>query len=172
MPGRLTVLHLGNPNASARDARGIAVRYALAVQAVWEWLRRNRVLGRWTMVVVDEGQRVMENPVLAPNLADLCTAIRKWRGCLVLATNAPAALWRGGHGDAVWANTAVKVIFWLEDDQLDALRRRADIPDPVAAAVRRQHGTRTACARIGPQKWVQVRLDLPPEELELYWTRR
>ncbi|PZN11561.1 MAG: hypothetical protein DIU69_05335 [Bacillota bacterium] len=172
MPGRLVVLHLGNPNRSAADAQSLAVRYILAIQAVWEWLRQNRVRGHWTFVVVDEGQRVMQNPILAPQVADLVTTIRKWRGSLFLATNAPGPLWKGGYGEAVWANSALKVIFALEAGQVDELARYADVPPGVLDAIRLQHGTRRAVVRTGVQGWVQVRLSLPAEELELYRTRR
>jgi len=172
MPAPLTVLHLGNPVTSEADAGALAVKYQLALGAVWEWLRQGRAAGRWTMVVVDEGQRVFAHPLLARNLAALATTIRKWRGSLVLATNTPGALWESGHGEALWGNALYKVVFALEEDQVGALARHAAVPDGVLEAVRAQLHTRRAVIRDGGRGWVQVRLDLPPEELELYRTRR
>lgn len=172
MPGRLVVLHLGNPNNNAADAQGLAVRYVLALQSVWEWLRQGRMRGQWTMVVVDEGQRVMQNKILAPAIADLVTTIRKWRGSLCLATNAPGTLWRSPYGEAVWANSAIKVIFALEAAQIEDLARYADIPPGVIDVIRVQQGTKQAVVRTGMQGWVRVRLSLPEQELALYRTRR
>ncbi len=172
MPAPLTVLHLGNPLASDADAATLAVKYQLALSTAWEWLRQGRAAGQWTMVVVDEGQRVFGHPLLARHFAALATTIRKWRGSLVLATNTPGALWEAGHGEALWGNALYKVVFALETDQVDALARHAAVPAGVLDAVRRQLHTRRAVIRDGGRGWVQVRLDLPAGELGLYRTRR
>ncbi|PZN00771.1 MAG: hypothetical protein DIU76_12080 [Bacillota bacterium] len=86
--------------------------------------------------------------------------------------NAPGPLWKGGYGEAVWANTALKVIFALEAGQVEELDRYADVPQGVLNAIRTQQSTRRAVVRTGGQGWVQVRLSLPVEELNLYRTRR
>ncbi|MDI3297592.1 MAG: hypothetical protein QJR08_00310 [Bacillota bacterium] len=172
MPGRLVVLYLGNPRASSAEEAAIGVKYQLAVRAVWEWLRQNKARGEWTAVVVDEAQRAMQHPVLAANVVDVATTIRKWRGSLFLATNAPADLWGSGWGERLWGNSLYKVIFALERDQVDALARRVNLPPGVAQAIASQTGMKRAVIRDGGRGWIQVRLSLPDEELELYRTRR
>lgn len=154
---RLTVLHTGSPEAAV-DSHEAYVRFAMVTWLVWEWLRQNRRRGLETVVMVDEGQRVFQHPVLGPYFAALMTTIRKWRGQMIFATNTPSQLWArtaagGGAnpvGDMLWGNTPYKAIFALEEAQIEALARNAEIPPGVLAAIRAQReDDKTAVLRLG-----------------------
>jgi hypothetical protein len=171
---RLTVLHTGSPEAAV-DSREAYVRFAMVTWMVWEWLRQNRRRGLETVVMVDEGQRVFQHPVLGPYFAALMTTVRKWRAQMLFATNTPSQLWAQGAngsanpvGDMLWGNTPYKAIFALEEAQIEALARNAQIPAGVMAAIRAQRESdKTAVLRLGRER-VQVRMILPEEELARY----
>ncbi|KLU61676.1 AAA-like domain protein [Peptococcaceae bacterium CEB3] len=169
-PNRLVVFHLGNPDIVS-SPKVAAIKFSMAIDTSWEWLRQNRKLGRNTVVDSDEGQRTITKPVIGNYFANLMTTIRKWNGVMLFATNTPSQLWTTDLGNQIWGNTPVKVIFALESDQIDKLTKVITLPAGVETAIRKQFGTHIACIRDRGGHWVQVRVDIPPEEAALYKTR-
>ncbi len=169
-PNKVVVFHLGNPDIVA-NPKVTAIKFAMAIDTSWEWLRQNRKLGRNTLVDSDEGQRTITKPVIGNYFANLMTTIRKWNGVMLFATNTPSQLWNTELGNQIWGNTPVKVIFGLEADQIDKLTKVVTLPEGVENAIRRQLGTHHATIRDRMGNWVQVKVDIPPEEEILYRTR-
>lgn len=169
-PNRLVVFHLGNPDI-VTSPKVTAIKFSMAIDTSWEWLRQNRKLGRNTLVDSDEGQRTITKPVIGNYFANLMTTIRKWNGVMLFATNTPSQLWNTELGNQIWGNTPVKIIFALESDQIDKLTKVVTLPEGVESAIRRQLGTHTATIRDRMGNWVQIKADIPPEEEMLYKTR-
>lgn len=169
-PNRLVVFHLGNPDIVA-SPKVTAIKFSMAIDTSWEWLRQNRKMGRSTVVDSDEGQRTITKPVIGNYFANLMTTIRKWNGVMLFATNTPSQLWNTELGNQIWGNTPVKVIFALESDQIDKLTQVITLPTGVETAIRKQFGTHVATIRDRGGNWVQVKVDIPPEEEALYKTR-
>ncbi|CAB1129421.1 DUF87 domain-containing protein [Candidatus Hydrogenisulfobacillus filiaventi] len=169
-PGRLVVWHLGNIQVQQGQdlSPEQAGRYILVWRTTWEWLRAQRKAGRWTAVVVDEGQRALPQSYLGASIADLATTIRKWNGILLFATNAPKQLWSLAAGQTIWDNTPVKVLFGLEPDRAAEMAQHLVLPPAV------QPGSllpQMAWLRAPGLPWVMVRADVPPEEAALYATK-
>lgn len=172
-PARCAVWHLGGlaqmtpTTAISPEAAG---RYALVLDATWEWLRRLRRAGEWTAVVVDEGQRVLPQPVLGEAVAAMATTIRKWNGVLVFATNTPDPLWRTPAGQGLWSVTPIKALLKLEAAQVQGLVQALAVPAPVREALPHLP-ERTVLARLPGGAWAELRAMVPPEEAALYQTR-
>lgn len=169
-PNRLVVFHLGNPDI-VTSPKVTAIKFAMAIDTSWEWLRQNRKLGRHTLVVSDEGQRTITKPIIGNYFANLMTTIRKWNGVMLFATNTPSQLWNTELGNQIWGNTPIKIIFALESDQIDKLTKVVTLPEGVESAIRRQLGTHIATIRDRMGNWVQIKADIPPDEEVLYKTK-
>lgn len=175
LPTPLTVWHLGNLAQQAGVDSGrlppeTAGRYVLVWHTIWEWLRRRRRMGQWTAVVVDEGQRVMNQPILGSSVADLASTIRKWNGIMLLATNTPDALWNTPVGKSLWSTTPLKAFLKLEEAQAKEAALALKMPVPVAAALS-QLPKWTVLMRLWNDEWTTVRAEVPPDEAALYKTR-
>lgn len=175
-PNQAVFFHLGDPGRTA-DRRASELKFSMVINTAWEWLRQNRRANRGSVIVADEFQRLVSDPVLGVFIADLQTTIRKWNGIQIIATNTPSQLWdvqidgNNKLGDKIWGNAPLKGIFALEEDQLNALRSHVSIPDGVADAISTQMGSHAFCLRYGGNKWAQARSDVPPQEAALYKTR-
>ncbi|WP_158246397.1 VirB4 family type IV secretion system protein [Sulfobacillus sp. hq2] len=175
IPSPLTVWHLGNLAQHAGvDARHLppetAGRYVLVWHTIWEWLRRQRRAGQWTAIVVDEGQRVMTQPILGSSVADLASTIRKWNGVMLLATNTPDPLWSTSVGQSLWATTPLKAFLRLEKAQVESAAQALQMPAPVAGTLV-ELPKQTVLLRLWHDEWVTARAEVPPDEARLYKTR-
>src|SRR5690606_29062545 len=102
----LVVFHVAQHVNQEGDQLAGAVKMALAQGWVWRELRRERVRAkRWSAVVFDEGQRLLQDQPSSGFLLNVATTIRKFNGLVVLATNVPAALWATDGGRGVWENS-------------------------------------------------------------------
>lgn len=178
MPGSLVVWHLGN--IATQGAWGTtklppatAARYWLVMQTTWAWLRVRKMQHQWTVVLADEGQRLLAQSVLGPALVDLATTIRKWNGVLALATNQPQALWDTPAGQGMWNAAPIKAFLRLESQQVRATADALHMPQRVAAALQALPPQQVLLRmRDGVQDaWTQVRAIVPPEEEAWYRTR-
>lgn len=175
-PNQIVCFYIGDPGRTA-DKRASELKFSMVINTAWEWLRQNKMANLGTVIIDDEFQRLVEDEILGQFVADLQTTIRKWNGIQVIATNTPSQLWdvqldkRNTLGDKIWGNAPIKIIFALEADQLSSLRTHVSIPEGVADAISNQMGSHAFCLRYGANKWVQARVDVPPQEAELYKTR-
>lgn len=149
-----------------------AVKIALATNAVWDAVRRNRILAeRFAAVIYDEGQRLLLNDHASENVNTMATTVRKFNGLTILATNKPSVFFDTVGGAGFWSNSAYKALFWCEPNDLRRLAENADIPDSVIAKLKTLKKTKQFVFREPMKGWDVLRLQLPPEERELYKTR-
>lgn len=173
----LVVFHVAQTVNNELEEHTAAVKMSLALTSVWDAVRRNRIRGnRWSAVFCDEGQRLLLDPNASRFVNTLATTIRKWNGLLVLATNKPSVLWahaEGGTegGSGLWSNSAYKVLFWLEDADMMAVEKNAELPAPVLSAIRKLRRTHRFVLRVLDKGFDVLKLSLPAEELALYKTR-
>lgn len=181
-PRPLTVWHLGTLAQEQGDARlspALAGRFHLVWQATWQWLRQLRRTGQWVLVVSDEGQRILPDPILGGSVVGLASTIRKWNGVLAFATNRPDPLWTEPAGQAIWSTTPVKVLLGMEQAQAEAASRAlrmpatvtATLPDMAQASQAEPSRKGWAWVRNLEGHWFRVRAAVPPAEAALYATR-
>jgi len=175
----LVVYHVASTINNESEEHAAAVKISLAQNSVWDIVKRNRIAGeRWSAVVYDEGQRSMADDGVNAGINNLATTIRKWNGLMVLATNKPGVLWRGVKGgiegdSGLWSNSAFKVLFWLEQSDMNAVREHADLPTEVLNRLKGLHGTKSFIFRyMAKNAYDVLRLEIPDEELRLVKTRR
>jgi len=167
----LIVLHVSQSVNDETDAHTGAVKMAMALHTVWQQIKRERVRGElFTAVVADEGQRLLVHPGMADWTNMIATTARKWNSLLILASNKPSAVFETSGGQGLWENSPNKVLFYMEDSALRAVAEKAHIPASVLDQVRRLHKTHQFMVRVGG-RFDLLRVELPPEELELYRTR-
>lgn len=174
-PTPLTVWHLGNLAQQRETDQNqlppeTAGRYALVFHTIWEWLRLRRQDHQWTAVVVDEGQRVLYQPILGSSVVDLASTIRKWNGILYFATNTPDPLWTTPAGAGLWDTTPLKAFLKMERSRAEAAAKALNMPSTVTDGIIRMP-EHTVMARLWRDEWVTVRAEVPPEEERLYKTR-
>lgn len=172
---RFVVFHVAQSVNNEVDAHAGAVKMAMALDSVWNEVRRERVRGKgYTAVFCDEGQRMLAHPLASDFVNMLATAIRKYNGLLVLATNKPQVLWpeTGGSpgGSGLWENSEFKVFFWMEASAAKAMGEHAELPETVIPHVMSLHGTYCYVLRTG-RGFDTLRLRLAPEEERLFRTR-
>jgi hypothetical protein len=176
MPTNLVVWHLGNLAMQGGLAQSglppeTAGRYLLVLATTWEWLRQRRQMQTWTAIVADEGQRLLNQPILGAALADLASTIRKWHGILTFATNTPDGLWQTPAGQALWSTTPIKVFWRLEDAQAQAAAHALRMPTAIRQALV-QLPEHQMVMRLWHDQWTTVRAIVPPTEVALYRTRQ
>lgn len=175
MPTPLVVWHLGNlamqgGMISQNLPPETAGRYLLVLSTTWEWLRSRRQQQAWTAVMVDEGQRILNQDVLGRAIVDLASTIRKWNGILGFATNNPAPLWQTSAGQGIWAVTPIKAFFRLEKNQATEAAQTLNMPAAVTRGLS-EIPERELIMRLWHDHWTTVRAMVPPDEEALYRTR-
>ncbi|OPX94019.1 MAG: AAA-like domain protein [Pelotomaculum sp. PtaB.Bin104] len=177
----LVVYHVGSSVNSEVEEHTAAVKMSLALDSVWDAVKRNKVAGeRWSAVIFDEGQRLLLNDDASNGTNTLATTIRKWNGLMVLATNKPGVLWKGAKdrggtegGSGLWSNSAFKVLFWLEQSDMKAVQENAELPDEVLNRLKGLHSTKSFIFRyLDKSAYDILRLELPDSELRLVKTRK
>jgi len=177
----LVVYHVGSSVNNEVEEHTAAVKMSLALDSVWDAVKRNKVAGeRWSAVIFDEGQRLLLNDDASNGTNTLATTIRKWNGLMVLATNKPGVLWKGSKGQGgteggsgLWSNSAYKVLFWLEQSDMKAVQENAELPEEVLSRLKGLHGTKSFIFRyLDKSAYDVLRLELPDEELRLVKTRK
>ncbi|WP_053958428.1 VirB4 family type IV secretion system protein [Sulfobacillus thermosulfidooxidans] len=178
MPGSLVVWHLGNIGTQGGWGQAdlppaTAARYWLIMQTTWGWLRIRKMRGDWTVILADEGQRLLSQSVLGPAIVDLATTIRKWNGALALATNQPQALWDTPTGQGMWNACPMKAFLKLESQQVQAVTQALHMPQRVADALTVLPAQQILFRMRDGQwdAWTQVHAKVPPEEERWYRTR-
>ena len=175
MPTPLVVWHLGNL-AMQGGMMGqslppeTAGRYLLVLSTTWEWLRSRRQQHAWTAVMVDEGQRILNQDILGRAVVDLASTIRKWNGILGFATNNPAPLWQTPYGQGIWATMPIKAFLRLEKNQATEAAQALKMPGAVTRALS-DIPERQVIMRLWHDHWTSVRALVPPDEETLYQTR-
>ncbi|AEJ40827.1 hypothetical protein TPY_2667 [Sulfobacillus acidophilus TPY] len=166
----LTVWYLGNLARTEQTMPpDMAARYALVLTVTWGWLRHWKRQREWSVVAVDEAQRIIPQPVLGASLVDLASTIRKWNGVLLAATNTLDPL-REGIGAQLWDHTPVKALLKMENNHIQAFAPGLHMPPGV------QHQWENlpenqVLLRTVEGNWAVVEAVVPPGEEQLYRTR-
>ncbi|OPY63710.1 MAG: AAA-like domain protein [Pelotomaculum sp. PtaU1.Bin065] len=158
------------------DAQVGAAKMAMTMSFVRDTLRKEKLLGkRFTAVVFDEAQRLLLNPEMSTYINSLATMIRHLNGLIIVATNKPYVFWRhstgGEGGSGVWANSKYKIFFWLENSEIAAVEKNAEIPAEITETLKSMHLSRQFLIRHLDRGWDRCKVYLPPEEIKLYETR-
>jgi type IV secretory pathway VirB4 component len=126
-------------------------------------------------VFFDEAQRLLLNPEMSAYINQLATMIRHLNGLIVVATNKPYVFWTHGNsgegGSGIWANSKYKVFFWLENSEITAVEKNAEIPKEITDKLKTLHQSRQYLVRHLDRGWDLCKIYLPPSELDLYKTR-
>ncbi|MEG6512394.1 hypothetical protein V6C32_10770 [Desulforamulus ruminis] len=171
----IIVLHVSQSIDNEVDAHTGAVKMQLAQNTVWHQVVKERMRKKiYTNVFYDEGQRILMNQQASSNVNKLSTAIRKYNGNLIFATNKPSSLWDTEGGNGLWSNSGYKILLWLEESDLKKIKEKADIPDHILQMVGRLKGSNQYILRGDIRQKItydRLKMMLPPSELALYETR-
>jgi len=175
---RFIVVHVAKEIDNQEEQRIGSVKMAMAQDSIWNEIKREKEKGeKFCALVLDEGQRILENEMMSNYIYTVGTTIRKYDGLLVLATNHPGAIWKSKGGEALWGNSAIKVVFWMEPGPLEELKTKSDFPKDIIDQLSTFYQTRKFVIRYkDPERQGKefdiARLVLSQEEQELYRTRR
>lgn len=158
------------------DAQVGAAKMAMTLSFVRDLLRKEKIRGkRYTAVVFDEAQRLLLNAEASAFINTLATMIRHLNGLVVVATNKPYVFWvhgTGGEGGTgVWANSKYKVFFWLENSEIAAVEKNAEIPKEITDMLKTMHLSHQFLIRHLDRGWDRCQVLLPDEEMAMYETR-
>ncbi len=168
----LIVIHFGPARRKGAEAHAQAVKMALATHYCWGLIRRERAVGRRPVAInFEEGQRLLQDEDMSGFVLDIATGVRKFNGICILAMNEPKVLFGTAGGQGLWDNSAVKVLFWMEEAALQDVARNAKVPQPVLDTVAALQGSHAFAVRYAEKGWDVLRLQLPQEEVSLYKTR-
>lgn len=175
---RLTVVHVAKEIDNQEEQRIGAVKMTMAQDTIWSEVKREKEKGeKFCAIVIDEGQRTLENEMMSSYVYTVGTTIRKYDGLLVLATNHPGAIWKTKGGEALWGNSAIKISFWMEPGPLEELKTKSDFPKDIIDELMNFYQTRKFIIRYKDparqgKEFDIAKLILSSEEQELYRTRR
>lgn len=171
----LVVFHVASQINNQDDQHVGAVKMSMAMNTVWSQVRLEKTLGeRFTAVVVDEGQRALENPSMSTFVNMIATTIRKWNGLIMLGTNKPSVLWTTGGtsgGNGLWENSSIKVMFYMEESGLLSVANNANVPENIIEELRTMQKTKQFIIRYKDKGYDRLTLRLPENERKLYRTR-
>lgn len=172
---QLTVIYIGKQGRGGQNNIGNRVesaRLAMAINYAWNVIRRNRVVGKQHMAVgFEEGQRLLLNEEMSDYVNDTATGARKWNALVALALNVPNVLWQTTGGQGLWDNSAIKVLFWMEESGFRSLAENAVVPKSVLEVAQQLRGSHAFVVQYAERGWDVLRLQLPEEELALFKTR-
>jgi|GEM_PF-6718852 len=158
------------------DPHIASLKLAMTFSTVWNLVRREKARGeRYTAVIFDEGQRALPVESISEFVLRMVTTARKFNSMAVLATNNSAVLWgdkTGGTqgGSGLWSNTHYKVFFHCEESEVKQMAEHGELPDTVTSSIRNLQGSYSYIIKT-PRGYDRLRMELPPEELQLYKTR-
>lgn len=124
----------------------------------------------FSAVLVDEGQRQMNNPEMRSAIFAWYTTIRQWNGMMILGANTPAIMLEDAKGIGCWENTNVRVYFFMETSAVNMLGKNADIPVEIQQLISQNEGTRKYVLEYHKQ-YDELFMEVPDEEARLYKTR-
>ena len=172
LDSQLIVIRLSNPEEPGEDSKASLVKMNLALDTVSERIKRDKLIGEWfTAVFLDELQRSIRTPAIEKFLNTWATSIRHQNGLVVTGTNL-ASIYLGDHAPAqsIWSNSYIKMIFYIEDKEIEILKRSKAVPDPVITAIQKSYGQHTFMLKVADRNWEEASFELSPMERKLYET--
>ncbi|PWW01209.1 uncharacterized protein DUF87 [Paenibacillus cellulosilyticus] len=158
-------------NEQDESARQAQLKMSMAFDTVNANIVRLKYEGaHFSAVLVDEGQRQLQNSELKRAVFDWYTAIRKWNGMMILGSNTPAIMLDSAEGVGMWENTNIRVYFYLEQSAIRTLARSADMPEEIQDRIAQNAGSRRFILEYHKQ-YDELFMDVPEEESKLYATR-
>jgi len=168
----LVVYKVGKGNQGDEEqAKQSRVKMSLGFEFVNSNIQRLKFEGAtFSAVLVDEGQRQLENEQLKEQVFDWYTAIRKWNGMMILASNSPSIMLSTAAGQGMWENTNIRVYFFMENSAIKTLDESANVPVEIRQEIDKLSGTNRYILEYH-KKYDKLMMDIPPEESRLYKTR-
>lgn len=171
----LVVYKVGNgeKDDAKKDERAkqAQIKMSMAFDTVNSNIQRLRFEGEYfSAVLVDEGQRQMQNPELRSAIFDWYTSIRKWNGMMILASNTPAIMLNTSEGVGMWENTNVRAFFYMEKSAIRSLASFAEVPVEIQERISQNEGTNQFILEYH-KKYDELFMHVPEAESKLYKTR-
>lgn len=171
----LVVYKVGNGEYEGEGGDLLAAQAQLKMSMAFDFVNSNiqklRFEGeRFSAVLVDEGQRQVQNPQLRRAVFDWYTSIRKWNGMMILASNSPSILLDNAQGQGMWENTSVRVYFFMETSAVRLLAGHNAIPVEIQHQISELEGSNQFVLEYH-KRYDTLRMEVPQEEAKLYKTR-
>lgn len=163
----------GEEGESKKDesAKQAQIKMSMAFEQVNANIHLLKIAGAdFSAVLVDEGQRQLQNPELRSYVFTWYTAIRKQNGMMILAGNSPAIMLDTAAGVGMWENTSVRVYFYMEQSAVRLLSSHADLPHEIQELITQNEGTQRYILE-NHKRYDELIMHVPPEEHVLYKTR-
>lgn len=165
------ILESDSGEVKSQKAQQSELKMSMALDIVNAQIARLKVEGaHFSAVLIDEGQRQLQNAKLRDAIFSWYTAIRKLNGMMILASNSPAVILQYSNGVAMYENTDVKVFFYMDDSAVRALATQASITLEVQESILASDKTRMFMLEYN-LRYDQLFMDVPEAEAELYKTR-
>lgn len=149
-----------------------AVKMMLVNHRVWNAIVETKHRGRqYTMVFMDEANRVAPIPEMTAHTYQLATDSRKFNAGFCMIGNDVHSFFETRGGRGLWENASLHVLFHMHDSGLQKAAANAQIPPAVVSELRQMSGTHEFMVSRNLSQWARARLRLPEAELELYRTR-
>jgi hypothetical protein len=163
----------GEKDDAKKDERAkqAQIKMSMAFDTVNSNIQRLRFEGEYfSAVLVDEGQRQMQNPELRTAIFDWYTSIRKWNGMMILASNTPAIMLDTAEGVGMWENTNIRVYFFMEQSAVRTLSNFSEVPVEIQQNISQNEGSNQYILEYH-KKYDELFMDVPEAESRLYKTR-
>lgn len=159
-------------SSDAVEERVATAKTLLVTHRVWGSVVATKHAGlQYSMINVDEGQRVLRVKALANHFYQLATDGRKFNTGLSVCTNDLNVFHETDPGKGLWENATLRVLFYHHDSSLKRAAESAAIPETVLNQVRSLHGSHQYMMTRDLRRWTLARMELPTVELELARTR-
>ena len=153
------------------SAKQAQLKMSMAFEVVNASIHLLKIAGaHFSAVLVDEGQRQLQNPELRSYVFTWYTAIRKQNGMMILAGNSPAIMLDTAQGVSMWENTSVRVYFYMEQSAVRLLASHSDLPNEIQDLISESEDTQRYILEYH-KRYDELIMHVPPEEHVLYKTR-
>lgn len=174
----LIVYRVGNGETSDNENEVVdeetkqsQLKISMACDLVNAQIQRLKIEGvRFSAVLVDEGQRQIQNVELRRKIFQWYTSIRKWNGMMILGANTPAVLLGSLEGKGMWENTNIRVYFFMEKSAVLALESESDVPKEIQERIAQNEDTKHYILEY-KKTYDELKMVVPEYEHSLYKTR-
>ncbi len=147
------------------------MKLAMSCDIVNAHIQRLKIEGvRFSAVIVDEGQRQVQNIHLRRKIFDWYTSIRKWNGMMILGANTPAVMLSSDEGKGMWQNTNVRVYFYMEREAVNSLAAESEVPQEIQERISQNEQTNRYILEYN-KTFDELKMVVPQNEARLYRTR-
>lgn len=180
---QLVVLHVASAVDNEADQAMGAIKFMMANNVVWPQVKRDRLKKQeYSVIIYDEFQRAIKNPVSRTAAYRDVTTARKFNAQTIIGFNDPSIIFaeqtdsRGDKSDnsGLWENARYIVLFAVSEKNIDKMMELSHIPDEVIHEWRNLGEYEyILMEKVGGSEYIydKLKLEVPDEELELSATR-